>query len=279
MSDLQTSFRDQRILATNLPTLPVVLQEAKRMADDPKTTVTQLAEVIGRDQVLSGKVLKMVNSPTYGFPRRIASIHNALVLLGFNVVKSLIVSTVIFEHIPKGMEALWRHSMGCSIACSTLGHLLKMENTDELFVAGLLHDIGKVIIAVQLPEALEEIRNLARKEDIAISEAEKRILGIAHPYIGGWLAGHWNLPINLRYALSYHHRPMSARDYTSIAAVVHIGNFLTRLFEFGNGGDSHVPLLDPHAFKHLGLNQQKLGLALDTLGEKFAQDESTFLSV
>ena len=272
MSDLQTSFRDQRILIKNLPTLPVVLQEARRLADNPQTTLTQLAKVIGRDQVLSGKVLKMVNSPTYGFPGRIASIQNALLLLGFNVIKSLIISTVVFESLPAGMEELWRHSIGCSAACRELGCLLRMESIDELAIAGLLHDIGKVIIAVQLPEAQEEINRLVREEDIRCHAAEKRILGIAHPRIGAWLAEIWNLPANLRHALAYQHRPSGAQTFMTTASVVRIGDFLTRLFEFGSGGDDHIPLLDPHALKHLGLNQQKMGLLTDAIGEKLHQE-------
>jgi HD-like signal output (HDOD) protein len=272
MSNLQTSFRNQMILIKNLPTLPVALQEARRLADNPKTTVAQLAEVIGRDQVLSGKVLKIVNSPTYGFPGRIASIQNALTLLGFNVVKSLIISTVVFENMSTGMMALWRHSVGCSIASSELGRLLKMGNADEFFIAGLLHDIGKVITAVQLPEARKEIEHLVRAEDITCRAAEERVLGMAHTRVGSWLAEHWNLPVSLRYALAYHHCPASAHDYITIASIVHIGDFLTRLFEFGNSGDDHAPMLDPHAFKHLGLNQRKLGIMMDAIGEKFEQE-------
>ena len=214
----------------------------------------------------------MVNSPTYGFPGRIASMQNAMVLLGFNVVKSLIISTVVFESMAKAMTALWRHSIGCSLACSELGRLLKMKNIDELFIAGLLHDIGKVITAVQLPEAQKEIDRLVHDEDTTCREAEARVLGMEHPSIGAWLAEHWNLPVNLCHALAYHHRPTSSKEYTTISAVVHIGDFLTHLFEFGHSGDDHVPLLDPHAFKQLGLNQQKLGMAMDTVGEKFEQE-------
>jgi HD-like signal output (HDOD) protein len=272
MQDLQTSFNNKRILAKNLPTLPLALQEAMRLADNPQTTATQFAAVIGRDQVLSSKVLRMVNSAAYGFPGRIASIQNALVLLGFNVVKSLIISTVVFESMTGSMKGLWRHSVGCSIACNELGRLLKMESRDELFIAGLLHDIGKVVTAVQLPEAQQEIDRLVREEDLPCREAEECVLGMTHTHIGSWLAEHWNLPANLRHALAHHHRPMSNRADVTIASIVHAGDFLTRLFEFGNGGDDHAPALNPHVFKHLELNQRKLGMVMDTIGEKFEQE-------
>ncbi len=272
MSDLQTSFQDRRLLVTNLPTLPAVLEEARRAAENPKTTIPQLADIIGRDQVLSSKVLKMVNSPTYGFPGRIASIQNALVLLGFNVIKSLIISTIVFESMSNGMMGLWRHSVGCSMASSEIGRLLKIENVDELFVAGLLHDIGKVITAVQIPEAHAEIQQLVREEDLLFREAEVQVLGLDHSRIAAWLAEHWNLPANLRAALAGHHRPLSEQNFPTIACVVHVADFLTRLFEFGSGGDENVPPLNPHALKHLGLNQQKLSQLIDNVGEKFEQE-------
>ena len=269
MADLQTSFNDQRLMEKNLPTLPLALQEALRLAENPKTSLVQLGDVIQRDQVLSGKALKMVNSPTYGFPGRIASIHNALVLLGFNVVKSVLISTVVFENTPTGMKELWRHSTGCSTACKELGKLLKVEDPNELLIAGLLHDIGKVVIAAQLPEAKKEIDRLVREDDIPLREAEKQILGLDHSRVSAWLAERWNLPLSLRSALAHHHHPMNSQNGITAAAIVHVGNFLTKLFEHGSGGDSHVPALDPHAFKHLGLNQQKLGMALDIIGEIF----------
>ncbi|MDR0465946.1 MAG: HDOD domain-containing protein [Deltaproteobacteria bacterium] len=258
-------------MADNLPTLPVALQEAQRLANDPKTTVAQLAEIIGRDQALSGKVLKMVNSATYGFPGRIASVQNALVLLGFNIVKSLLLSAMVFESASKGMSELWRHSSGCAVACREIGRLLKMENTDECFIAGLLHDIGKVVTAVQLPEAHAEITHIAREEDILFNEAEERVLGMAHPHVGAWLVSQWNLPVSLRQAIAYHHRPAKAQDPITLACIVHVGDFLACLFECGDSGNPHVPLLDPHAFKHLELSQQRLGMAVDAVGEIFEQ--------
>ena len=269
VQNLQTSFHGKQLLAKNLPTLPLALLEAQRIIDDPGTTFAQLAEVIGRDQVITGKVLRMVNSPAYGFPGRIASIQNALVLLGFNVIKSLLLAAALFDSIPQGMPELWRHSSGCASACKELGRLLGLENSDELFAAGLLHDIGKVVIAVQLPEAHEEIIRLKREENIFCHDAEERVLGMAHPRIGAWLAEHWSLPASLRQALAHHHRPTNARHDMTTSSVVHIANFLTYLFEYGNGGNDNVPALDPHAFKHLELNQRKLGTIVDAIGETF----------
>ena len=245
--------------------------EAQRLAGNPNTTFAQLADVIGRDQVITGKVLKMVNSPAYGFPGRIASIQNALVLLGFNVIKGLLLAATVFDSIPKGVPELWSHSLGCANACKELGRLLNLENSYELFTAGLLHDIGKVVIAVQLPEAHEEIIRLRRQEGLSSYVAEERVLGMAHARIGAWFAEHWSLPASLCQALACHHRPTNSRHAMTVPSVVHLADFLTYLFEYGNNNDDNVPLLDPHAFKQLELNQQKLGMVVDAIGEAFEQ--------
>jgi len=269
MSDLQTSFQGRWILAKNLPALPVALQEAMRLAQNPDTTIAELAAVIGHDQSLAGNMLKLVNTPAYGFPGRITSVHNALILLGFNLIKSLLLSAVIFEGASDDMSGLSRHSAGCAVACRELGRKLKLPNGDDLFIAGLLHDIGKVIIAVQLPEAYKEIARLTREEELALAEAEERVLGMTHPHIGAWLAEQWNLPATLRNALAWHHSPASAPQPVTVAAIVHIGDFLTCLFEYGSHGDDRVPLLDPHAFKHLELDRRTLGAVVDTVGAVF----------
>ena len=269
MSDLQTSFQGRWILAKNLPALPAALQEAMRLAQNPNTTIAELAEVIGRDQSLAGNMLKIVNAPTYGFPGRITSVHNALILLGFNMIKSLLLAAAIFEGASGDMSGLWRHSSGCAVACRELGIRLNMKNTDEFFIAGLLHDVGKVVTAVQLPEAYMEISRLAHEQDIILPEAEERVLGMTHTHIGAWLAERWNLPATLRDALAHHHHPASAPSALTIASIVHVGDFLTCLFEYGNHGEDRVPMLDPHAFKHLALDRHKLGTVVDAIGAIF----------
>jgi hypothetical protein len=112
------------------------------------------------------------------------------------------------------------------------------------------------------------------EEDITCREAEQRVLGIGHTHIGDWLAEHWRLPAGLRYALVCHHHPASAKDCGITTAMVHIGDFLARLFEIGSGGDDHVPLLNPQVFRELRLNRRKLGMALDSTGERFEQEKA-----
>ena len=269
--NLTTQYKGEVLAVKSLPTLPSALVEMNRMLDDPNISGDQIADLISRDQVLSAKVLKMVNSPIYGFPGRISSVHHALVLLGFNVVRGLLLSTTVFENLPVGMSKLWDHSIATSLASAEAARILKLKDPGEFAVAGLLHDIGKVVIEVQLPEASKEIRKLIKDKDLNIRQAEERVLGFRHDKVNGWLANTWRLPLILREGITYHHNPSSAPNYQEVAACVQLGDFLARVFQQGSGGDDQAPEISPQTFKILGLNQQILVEVLDEVTEKFAE--------
>ncbi len=266
--DLLTQRKDRILQVKDLPTLPRVLDEVTRLVEDPNSSTDQIAKVISYDQVLSAKVLKMVNSPIYGFPGRIGSIQHALVLLGFNVIKGVIISTSVFDMMTANMVGLWEHSVGCALASSEVARAVGLEDPEEYSVCGLLHDLGKVVAAVQLPEAKAEIDAVVKEQDIFYREAERMVLGFDHQRINGWIAGHWRLPPQLKEAMAFHHAPLRAEHYTAAACVVHMGDFVTRLFEYGDAGDDNVPAVDPKAMKLLSMTTRELDLVLGAVSEK-----------
>ena len=267
--DLKLERKDQILSVKDLPTLPKVLDEVSRLVKDPDSSTEQIAKLISMDQVLSAKVLKMVNSPIYGFPGRISSVHHALVLLGFNVLRGVIVSTSVFDIMNKNMVGLWEHSVGCALASSAVARQCKVKEVEDVSVAGLLHDLGKVVTTVQLPELKTVIEDLVKSQDFSYLEAERQVLGFGHDRVNAWLADHWKLPPNIKEGMGYHHKPQSASLYPEIACCVHMGDFLVRVFEYGSGGDDHVPYLEPAALKILKLKPQDLDSILDTLCEQF----------
>lgn len=267
--DLRTKQKGQILAVKDLPTLPGVLTEVSALVENPDSSTDQISKVIAKDQVLSAKVLKMVNSPIYGFPGRIGSIQHALVLLGFNVIKGIIISTSVFDVMNEHMRGLWEHSLGCALASSAVARAIGCKDPEEYAVAGLLHDIGKVVAAVQLPESREAIAALVRERDISYRQAESEVLGFAHDRINLWLCSYWNLPPNLKEGLSYHHRPLSATLYPKVPQVVHVGNFLARLFGVGNGGDDQVSHLDEGVLETLAIDQDLLHKIMDGLERDF----------
>ena len=271
IENLITQYKGEVLAVKSLPTLPSALIEMNSMLEDSNISTEQIAELISKDQVLSAKVLKMVNSPIYGFPGRIASVHHALVLLGFNVVRGLLLSTSVFENLPAGMYKLWDHSLATSLASAEIARILNLSDPGEFAVAGLLHDIGKVVIEVQLPEASKQVRKLIKNQDLNIRQAEEKILGFRHDKVNEWLGNTWRLPLVLREGITYHHNPQAAPNYPEVAACVQLGDFLARIFQQGSGGDDQVPEISPQTFKVLGLSQQLLVQVLDEVSEKFAE--------
>uniref|UniRef100_I2Q5U5 Putative signal transduction protein n=1 Tax=Desulfovibrio sp. U5L TaxID=596152 RepID=I2Q5U5_9BACT len=269
--DLRTERKNRILAVRDLPTLPKVLEEVTKLVERSDSSTEEVARLISMDQVLSAKVLKMVNSPVYGFPGRISSIQHALVLLGFNVLRSIIVSTSVFEVMPENMVGLWEHSLGCAMACGGAARMLGFKDAEEYSVAGLLHDLGKVVATVQLPDLKVEIERVVGERDLTYLEAEREVLGFGHDRINAWLADHWKLPANIKEGLSYHHKPQLARLYPEMAAVVHLGDFLVRVFEYGFSGDVGVPYLQPEALKILKMRPADFEKLLDHLCGQFVE--------
>ncbi|NDY55961.1 HDOD domain-containing protein [Desulfovibrio sulfodismutans] len=269
--DLRTERKGLILAVKDLPTLPKVLDEVARLVERSDSSTDEVAKLIAMDQVLSAKVLKMVNSPIYGFPGRISSIQHALVLLGFNVLRGIIVSTSVFEIMSENMVGLWEHSLGVALASSTVARAAGLRDPEEYSVAGLLHDLGKVVATVQLPELKGEIEQAVKARDLMYIEAEKEVLGFGHDRINAWLADHWKLPPNIKEGLSYHHKPQLARLYPDMACAVHVGDFMARVFEYGFGGDDNVPYLQPEALKRLKLKPADVEGILGHLSEQFLE--------
>ncbi|MFW5487507.1 MAG: HDOD domain-containing protein [Desulfovibrio sp.] len=269
--DLKSETRDVVLEVKSLPTLPSVLDKVTKLVEDDGASIEEIAKLISTDQVLSAKVLKMVNSPIYGFPGRIATVQHALVLLGFNVIKGLIISTSVFDMMVQAMKGLWEHSIACAMACQGIAQAAGLKDPEEYSVAGLLHDLGKVVTAVQIPELRDQVLAVVKEKDITYFAAEREVLGFGHDRINAWLADSWHLPPNLKEAMSYHHKPHLARLYPQHAAVVHIGDVLVRVFEYGSGGDNNVPYLRPEALRLLKVTMKDLEPVMDTLGEDFVE--------
>jgi HD-like signal output (HDOD) protein len=269
--DLKTSAKGQILSIRDLPTLPKVLDEVTRLVQDPSTSIEAIAKVISRDQVLSAKVLKMVNSPVYGFPGRISSVQHALVLLGFNVIRGVIISTSVFDMMTTTMEGLWEHSVGCALATGLVARKAGLKDPEEFSVCGLLHDLGKVVAAVQLPELHKAVGEAVREKDLRWFEAERAVLGFGHDRINAWLGQHWHLPPNIKEAMSSHHFPERAQLYPLHAAAVHLGDFIVRVFEYGNGGDDQAVPLAPQALKALNLKLTELDSVMDAFAANLGE--------
>ena len=252
----------------NLPTLPGIVMKLTQMAEDPETTTEQMGKVISKDHILAAKLLKLVNSAFYGFPQRISSLSSAIILLGFNVIKSLIISASIFEFMEEQDVELWEHSLGCALVSNILAKRLGVGDPEEVSTAGLIHDIGKVAIKMELPEEFEIIKQMVRERHIAMYKAEQEVLGVNHAEVGGWMAKSWNLPVKLVEPITCHHDPRLAKQEQLASAIVHFSDIVIRGVGYGHGDDIWVPPLNNRAWRLLDLSPVDVDLILEEVEDK-----------
>lgn len=265
-SDLKKIIMDTK----TLPTLPVVINKLNSLSDDEKSSVQEMSRIVSSDQVLSARILRLANSPSYGF-HRVSTISNAMILLGVNVVKSLALSSSIFAIMEKESVGLWEHSLGVGVAANLIARKLGLPECEEIATAGLLHDIGKIIISLKCSEAEKDIFELVRERHIYALEAEKEIIDTDHTEVGGWLSKSWFLPDKLSEPIAFHHDVAKSHNHRIKTAVVHVADVLIKASGFGNSGDSFVPPIQKIAWDTLKLNEQLLVELVDEIEDKLVE--------
>ena len=236
---------------SNLPTLPGIVTRIAKMVDSPETTGRMLGREIATDQVISAKVLKLVNSGFYGFSDPISTIQHAVTLLGFNTVKSLVLSSTVLDMMKDSLPGLWEHSIACARTCSIIAAHVELDDPEEISTAGLLHDLGKVILRQTMESEFRRIANYVDRADMLFYEAEEKVLGVNHGEMGGWLLEKWALPPMLVEPIVDHHYFRPNRDHAEHTAILHLADILCRAEAFGSGGDRKIPRLAPGALEIL----------------------------
>ena len=238
-----------------LPTVPGVLKRLSVVIEKPRITLVEISSFISNDPALTTKVLKMINSAIYGFPGRIASVSHATMLLGLNVIKGLLLGVSVFELMQKTMNGLYEHSLGCAIASRIIAQKKGLKEPEEVSVAGLLHDIGKVILALEYPAEYQAAMNEAQEKSISIFDAENIQFNATHAIVGSWLAEKWRFPRNLIEVIECHHRPALAKNAPLETAIVHMADLLVRARGFGFAGENFVPEVNTIAYELLRLSE------------------------
>jgi putative nucleotidyltransferase with HDIG domain len=229
-----------------LPALPTIAMEVVELVDNPKTSASRLGKVISTDQALTAKVLKIANSPFYGFPKKISTIDFAIIVLGFDALKEIIISISLVSSLQKKSDsyldarAFWDHSISTGVVARRLARDLGYRVSGEVFVGGLLHDMGISILHRYFNNEFRRIVDIVRETNLTFLEAEESVLGVTHAEVGGWLATRWNLPDHLIEALSLHHTPGAASLNPDLVALIHcadvlVGKLAGKPIEFDNG--------------------------------------------
>jgi len=262
----------ERIVSSldKIPTLPVIYSKLGKLLQSPDTTIAAVSNIISEDQVIAAKVLKFVNSAFYGFPQRVGSLQRAIVILGFNTIKNLVFATSVFDMF-RGMETgnafdkkkFWKHCIGCAVASRVLAEAADLRNPEEVFTGGLLHDIGKLVVAVHYPEKYSNVVNEVQRTGTPMVEAERKIFSYDHCQVGSALAVQWRFPPDTALMIGSHHLADGAVPTRKDIAAVHIGNILCMALGLGSGGEKKLANVNPKAWELLGLSLSSLELIMD----------------
>ncbi|MCK4906018.1 MAG: HDOD domain-containing protein [Spirochaetes bacterium] len=268
-----------------IPTIPALSIKINEIVNDPNSDANALAEVISNDMAIASKILKIVNSAYYGFSEPIHSLQHAITILGFDLVKNLTLGIACVDtfkqHSKYGFDRnlLWIHSLAVATCSKIIANKTKNMNEKKiqnLFIAGLLHDLGKVIIECYFPDQFADILKEAKKKNVSYYEAEQVVMGqFTHEIIGKIVSEKWGFPDFLVEALSAHHNPVNVSDKNKIfVSTIHLADFAAEIAEIGStGSDIPTPLQD-EVFETLGLDEDQLKQITVELFEKKSEIES-----
>jgi len=250
----------------DIPTLPTIVFELNQQLENPATSIATVSETIERDQAMALKILKLVNSAFYGFKNRISDVKAAVVLLGFNAVRNAIISISIINALPQNilfqdfeMDAFWKHSLAVAVTSKNIARKSGLESPDNCFVGGLLHDVGKVILAQYFQDLFVKVWTYMQNEGVSFHEAEAHALPIGHAAIGAYLAERWALPTGLIEAIRWHQDYQREIPNANFVMIIYLANILVN--SYGENPDCEIDMdaLHPTAVKFLTDQLEDIG--------------------
>ncbi len=268
-----------------LPSMPSVVTELIELTANPDSDLDDVLSLIEKDQSLTAKLLKLCNSSYYGLSKQVSNLRSAVVLLGFKTVYKMVVAvgTAVFfkKDCPgyglSGID-LWRHSVGAAISAELVARKCNPEKAQPAYTAGLLHDIGKLVLAQYVDDGIDSILRLVEQGRTFI-EAEQEVIGMDHGLIGGKLARQWKFPEPLVEAIKYHHEPGLASSDVDLAAFTHIGNVISNSICMSNAIDCFSNAADARTFRNYGLDARTLDDITQKARHLVEEAESTVMTL
>jgi putative nucleotidyltransferase with HDIG domain len=257
-----------------------VIDEIEKALESSECNLVTIADAIGKEPDLTARLLRLGNSPFYGFSTRLTTVNEAISLIGVRQAQDLIQASSIIERFTGvsadlvDMESFWRHSLACGVAARLLAMEKRLPKPDKFFVAGLLHDVGRLVLFSQAPEAAQAVFGLYRRERMALRDAEAQVLGFDHQQVGEALLKYWQYPQPLVQAIATHHQPAVS---DSEAAIVHVADYLVNAMRLGSSGERHVPPLQIKAWNCLRISTNALPSIMDATDQQIEAVQEAFL--
>ncbi|MCK5124613.1 MAG: HDOD domain-containing protein [candidate division Zixibacteria bacterium] len=260
----------------DLPSQPVVLQKLHLLVNNKDTSSHKVAQIIETDQGFTARVLRLVNSPFFGFTRKIASVEEAITMIGFNSIHQLLLATSLMgtfqidEALLK-IKEFWRHCFAVGVVAKHIIAPAYSNLKDECFASGVLHDVGRLILINANARKYQEC--IEKTTGVIDLTSEKQIFGVNHQETGNLLAEHWRFPESIRAGIGYHHTPTQAPEFTEIASAVHLADIIAHGMNLGNSGSFFISNFDKDACLLLQLNIDELESILETALNEIEETE------
>ncbi len=249
-------------LRGQIGSLSVVVTELMTLLEQDDVELDVLQSLLSKDQALAARVLRIANSPFYGLSRRVASLHDATVVLGVHTIRNVVTAAGVIalfdDDSPQAFSRVkfWQHAIGTGVASRVLAGRCN-QDPEVAFTAGLLHDVGKLILQTLLPDEFARIMQHCWSEKCLIRESEATILGFDHTFVGAKAAEMWRLPLNVRDAIGGHHS-VSAGNVELLTHIVHVSDIVSRGLDIGCGGDPFIPELAPESWRAIGIAWEEM---------------------
>jgi putative nucleotidyltransferase with HDIG domain len=257
-----------------MPPLPQSITQILEITKDDKSSSRELAKVFERDPTLAVNILKIANLPAYGFSSRISTISHAVVCLGLETIKSIALASSTHDMLNKEIPAyslgegmLWQHSISCATCAKIIAKRIGYKDDEEAYIAGLLLDIGKVILSSFAEDEFNQVAERAERDKVSFNIAEHEILGFDHPQVGGRVIKKWHLPSALVEAVLYHHQPEKADEHKTLAYIVHLADALSCMLGIGLGSDGLMYLFEENTLDVLGLTKEGVESIMSELAD------------
>ncbi|HEB55983.1 MAG TPA: HDOD domain-containing protein [Gammaproteobacteria bacterium] len=266
MASLNINNLDREV--RELPSLSVVVSQLLTLLQRDDVAMVELMEAIGRDQGLAVRILRIANSPFYGLSTHIASLNDAGAMLGVHTLYSIVTAAGIMGQFPPTEDqsfdrlSFWKHAIGVGVCAQVLARHGGLD-VEVAFTSGLLHDIGKLVMAAYFESDFSQVLAYRDQHDCLLRDAEQAVLGFDHTVIGARVARHWKLPEPVTNAIKHHHTLLSV--VSPLSELVHVADILCRALDIGHGGDDLIPVLNMAAMKRLGLDWMLLANCLDEI--------------
>ena len=257
--------------------LPLFYERLNETINHPRSSIDDISKIITEDQGLTARLLRLANSPMFGCYASVDTITKAVTIIGTQQLRDLALAASVmgvFKGIPEdllNMASFWRHCIACGIIARSLAVYRRESNVERLFVAGMLHDVGQVVLAAARPEVSREILEAQRDTGRLYLELERERLGFDHAELGGALLKKWKIPASIGEPVSCHHNPGSAEQFRLETALVHLADIICQAMEFGKGAELGVPPLDEPAWERLGLSAHVMATVLKQSESQIAE--------